>query len=131
MNFLDKFTKLRELEAVEREISEQRRMLAQPLLSDYDLLPRIKDIIYADDSDIDMRKVFICVALFLYAPGALMGKKMPRYLRTKIGECVGIKPKCAPQVSNIVSNLLLEYTVYKGFRDNVDFCYNKVIAELL
>jgi len=131
MDFLDKITKLKELDEAERDIREQKQMLSQPLLFDFNLLPKIKDIVYALEGVADYRKTFICVVLLLYAPKSLMGYKMPRYLRTAIGNCVGIKPECAPQVSNIVSNLLLEYKVYRTFRENVNNGYNKVIAEIL
>ena len=71
--------------------------------------------------DVNNRKKFLFIAVYLFCPSVLIGHTMPRGFRDRVKDL--INAKSATTVSNDVANLLFLYNHYKDFREDVDSAY--------
>ncbi len=102
-----------------REATQKENLLCAPVLTDYSLIPRLYQIFcrLTDDMpavNLDRRKVFIFIIQYIYAPRTLFGCKMPRGLRRRLAEALGLN--AATSVSRWASETMHHYLVYTQFR---------------
>jgi hypothetical protein len=74
------------------------------------------------------RKKFFFIVLFLYAPGVLIGDKMPSGLRNKLAHVLKLHSRS--NVSGNCTGLLFLYERYKDFRDETDEIYRVIVERL-
>lgn len=115
-----------------RQAMDEERMAATPKLKDLNLIPRVYEIFKGVKGDafntINARKQFIFVVIYLYAPCRFFGGKMPKGLRNEISRASGVL--CANTISNSCTELMVLYTAYSDFRQDVDEILNAVIEAL-
>lgn len=119
-----------EIESVQESMNE----LGAPILSDWALLPVLfklfretfsKRHIY---SDVDHRRKFIFVVLYLYCPASLVGERMPMGFRKALADTLGLN--AATTISDNSAGLMVMYRSYPDFRRDVDLFYEKVMLHL-
>jgi hypothetical protein len=74
------------------------------------------------------RKEFIFVVIYLYSPNKFFGGKMPQGLRRAITKAT--KVTCASVISATCTELMVLYTTYADFRQNVDELMNKILLSM-
>lgn len=85
----------------------------------YDLIKRANENI--DSVSADVRKQFIYLSLYIYAPATLAGAKAPRSIRMRIAETIGCHPAF---VSHNIENSVFLYRKYRDFKEGVDIAYH-------
>ena len=134
------FSSIVELKSIREQksrLSERENELAQPMLTDLSMIPRIyewfKDILYAKDcpprlESVTQRKKFLFIILFLYSPSTLAGGRLQNGVRAALRE---VFPEVAPCViSNNISDITFIYQQYKDFRKDVEEIYEGIRRRL-
>ena len=134
------FSSIVELKSIREQksrLSERESELAQPMLTDLSMIPRIyewfKDILSARDcpprlESVTQRKKFLFIILFLYSPSTLAGGRLQNGVRAALRE---VFPEVAPCViSNNISDITFIYQQYKDFRKDVEEIYEGIRRRL-
>lgn len=127
------YGKLKELEGVvklRKEIQDKENALTTPTLSDLDLMPQIWEMLKDEVKEAELRRVFIVVILFLFAPKSLVGYKLPFGIREAMAKSMRLRLKNHSFISNNIRTSLFYYEQYRDFRSQVDAAIEKV-KELL
>lgn len=124
---------LREIYRMKEELSCRESALSKPVLTDYSMLPQI----YAWFSDAYLqgrrmspmdRMKFIFIALFLYAPSSLAGRKMPDGLRDALS---GLFPGLSPCViSNNKRQTVFFYEIYRRYGEELERLYSLIMEKI-
>lgn len=99
----------------------------EPMIKDVSLVEHVYDLFLSflqwsgKAMDVNNRKKFLFIAVYLFCPSVLIGHTMPRGFRDRVKDL--INAKSATTVSNDVANLLFLYNHYKDFRDDVNSAY--------
>ena len=105
------------------------KLATSPQLTDLSFVEKFYNAFLEDKGDhitVNDRKVFIFVVIYLYAPRKLFGGKMPHGMRRAIANVAGIT--CASFISSTSAELLILYTTYDDFQQEVDRLLNKVYS---
>ena len=134
------FSEISELKSIRKQksiLSERESELSAPIMSDLDYIPTIykwfceiqdfRDCPGNKDS-VHIRKKFIFIILFLYAPSVLAGGRMPKGLRDKIAESVNISDKTF--ISHNIETVVVHYNNYKDFRKDIEYIYTGIVSRL-
>lgn len=113
-----------------RQAMADNELAASPRLQDLSLIPEIYKIFESKKNEItaNERKEFIFVAIYLYAPCRFFGGKMPKGLRRAIGKATGVSAMTS--ISNNCTELMVLYTTYQDFKEEVDELLKAVILSL-
>lgn len=131
------FSSIVELRAIREEksrLSERESELAQPMLTNLDMIP----IVFGWFEGLAVRlpkrnksiltKEFIFIILFLYSPGTLAGGKMKGGVRKALGEVLGIVGKSS--ISDKIGIVTFYYRTYKYFRQDLNIIYPAIVEKL-
>lgn len=133
------FSSIVELKSIREQksrLSERESELAQPMLTDLSMIPRIYEW-FKELSDEDkkgrkmavlQRKKFMFIILFLYSPATLAGDKMKVGLRDKLCEVLGLPVKST--LSKNLVNLTFHYRMYKYFRRDIERIYTALMERM-
>ena len=129
------FAKIVEIRRVREEIeelSEYESQLSSPMGIDGDSIDRLYEIFCSivarrnqDIGQVMLRKQFIFIALYIYAPGVLAGDNLPRGLRGRLSSVLKIESRST--ISNNCADLIFLYQNYKSFQDNVSEIFIEIM----
>lgn len=134
------FNKIIELKKTREDIAnlaEYEKVLSSPAICDCSLVRRIyeifKEILSERDcapnfESVTQRKKFIFIALYLFAPGVLIGDNMPKGLRRLLSDTLGIKSHTL--ISNDCNDVVFLYQNYKDFYDDTCVLYDEILNRL-
>jgi hypothetical protein len=134
------FQKLEEISQVRKEradIEEKERALLKPTLTDLSLISVIHGWVCVIASEnrhtgtsesVYERKKFLFIVLLLYAPGVLVGDKMPSGLRGKLAEVLRIRSKSV--ISDNCADVPFLYNRYKDFREETEEVFRGIVERL-
>lgn len=124
---------LRDIYNKKEELSQRELLLSRPTLTDYSMLPYIYECFAGMRqpgkplSPTDRMK-FLFIALFLYAPSSLAGRKMPDGLRAALSS---LFPSLSPCVlSNNKKQTVFFYEIYKRYGEELDAAYREIVQSL-
>lgn len=130
-------SEIREIRRMKSALSERETRLSRPTLRDYAMIPALyawfNEIMDGDEGGQPgkayARMKFIFIILFLYAPGALAGGKMPDGLRKAIS---GLYPSLAPCViSNNKKSSLFFFELYRLYKSDIERIYEGIMRKLM
>lgn len=104
-----------------RQAMADNEIATSPKLKDLNLIPKIYKVfeeLKGKEIKVNDRKEFIFVVIYLYSPNKFFGGKMPQGLRRAITKVT--KVTCASVISATCTELMVLYTTYSDFRQNVD-----------
>lgn len=104
-----------------RQAIVDNEIATSPKLKDLNLIPKIYKVfedLKGKEIKVNDRKEFIFVVIYLYSPNKFFGGKMPQGLRRAITKVT--KVTCASVISATCTELMVLYTTYSDFRQNVD-----------
>lgn len=129
-----------ELKVIRKQKSilcKREQELSTAVLHDVSLIPEIyswfNDISHGKDvrpcqNGVMHRKKFLFVILFLFAPSALAGGRLPHRLRSEIAH---VFPNVAPCViSSNIADIPFMYQQYKEFRQDIGCLYTEIVNQL-
>lgn len=131
------FDKIVELKRTRMEIDglvDKERRLSSPLVGDCSYVKRAYSHFLEvtagrkDSGSVLLRKKFLFIALYLFAPGVFLGDYLPKGLRKTLCEIFGFRSGAA--VSNNCSDLLFLYQNYRDFRDDVHGLFDMVAERI-
>lgn len=117
-------------EEIQRLLDENAKTLT-PDLSDIRLIPTIyrwcKEL-QNEENNANSRKKSLFIVMTLYAPNVLLlGDRMPAGLRKELSKVC----KCHPSAISIdAANVMLLYSRYADFRQDVSILYSSVVDRL-
>lgn len=127
-----------QIEHLEKQLAGLKGQLAKvsaPILTDYALLPYIwaSFVDFSkrhghDPQTVYERRKFLFVALVLYDPMALVGKRIRQGLRKKLARAMDISDMT--QISHSLRNVLFFYDTYRDFSREVDYFYIEISERL-
>lgn len=123
---IDTIKRIEKTRTALRQAIAENQQAAKPKLNDFSLIPRIYEIfsgIKGKDITTNDRKEFIFAIIYLYAPCKFFGGKMPQGMRRAISTTIQADSTC---ISRTCTELMILYTTYKDFRDDVDNLLNAV-----
>lgn len=126
---IETIKRIEKARAALRQAIVDNELATSPRLKDLALIPKIYEIfkgIKGGDITVNDRKEFIFVVIYLYVPQKLFGGKMPHGMRRAIANVAGIT--CASFISSTCAELLILYTTYDDFQQEVDRLLNKVYS---
>lgn len=137
---IKEFSVVSELKSIREQksrLSERENELSTPIVVDLTVIP----VIYKCFCEIQgnkncpgrnesahLRKKFIFIILFLYAPSVLAGGRMPNGLRDEIAEAINLKD--ITFISHNVEAVVFMYNNYKDFRKDIEYLYIEIINRL-
>ena len=110
-----------------RQAMVDNELATSPKLKDLSLIPKIYKVfeeLKGKEIKVNDRKEFVFVVIYLYSPNKFFGGKMPQGLRRSISQAA--KVTCASVISATCTELMVLYTTYSDFRQNVDELILKV-----
>lgn len=134
------FSAVSELKSIREQksrLSEREQELSAPLLTDLSAVVEIYDWFCEIQGNRDcpgrnesahLRKKFIFIILFLYAPSVLAGGRMPIGLRDAIADAVKLSD--ITFISHNVETVVFMYQNYKEFRQDIDYLYTEILYRL-
>ena len=134
---LDRILTIQEIRQKKESVLRSEREVCLPLLTDFSLIPVIYKMFkrYMKKRDcsschelVSQRKKFIFVVLYYFAPGSIVGDKMPNGLREKIAEALGVKRHSL--ISIYCKDLIFLIQHYKDFRTDIERVIQFVCNEL-
>ena len=128
---IDTIKKIEQARTALREAFAFNESVTCPKLNDLDLIHQIYELfekMKGGKIKVNDRKEFIFVVIYLYAPNKFFGGKMPQGLRRAITKAT--KVSCASVISVTCTELLVLYTTYQDFRQNVDELLMKTMNTL-
>lgn len=104
--------------------------LTKPTLSDFSLLPRIKEIVEAHTTTKASRSIYyyVPVVVMLYSPRCFLGHSMQNGLRKAITETLNLSTPSS--ISHTWTSAQAWLCYNKEFRESVDTLFYAVINEL-
>ncbi len=114
-----------------RQAIADNEIATSPKLKDMSLIPKIYEIfeqVKGNEIKVNDRKEFIFVVIYLYSPNKFFGGKMPQGLRRAITRAT--KVTCASVISATCTELMVLYTTYSDFRQEVDHLMQVVMEKL-
>lgn len=133
------FQKLIDLKKIREDIDnlkEYERSFAAPIIDDMSKVRDAYDVFIEILSDRDcppnvesvtQRKKFIFIAMYLFAPGVLIGDSIPKGFRRILSETLNVP---GPLVSNNCDDIVFLYQNYKGFSGDVKSIYAELVKRL-
>ena len=134
------FSAVSELKSIREQksrLSEREQELSVPLLTDLSTVVEIYDWFCEIQGNRDcpgrnesahLRKKFIFIILFLYAPSVLAGGRMPIGLRDAIADAVKLSD--ITFISHNVETVFFMYQNYKEFRQDIEYLYTEIVNRL-
>lgn len=134
------FSTISELKSIREQksrLSERENELSVPMLTDLSVITEIYDLFCEIQGNRDcsgrnesahIRKKFIFIILFLYAPSVLAGGRMPIGLRNAIADAVKISD--ITFISHNVETVVFMYQNYKDFRQDISYLYTEILNRL-
>lgn len=134
------FSAVSELKSIREQksrLSERENELSAPLLTDLSVIIEIYNWFYeiqgnrncpGRNESVHLRKKFIFIILFLYAPSVLAGGRMPIGLRDAIADAVKLSD--ITFISHNVETVVFMYQNYKDFRQDIDYLYIEILNRL-
>jgi len=127
---VEKIQKIKEVREELRKVMKKEHAVTLPALTDLNLIPDIAGVFKSmkgiEVFNVEDRRLFIFIILYLYCPHNLFSRNLPRGLRRILAKVLNVK------VDNIISRdkkeALCYFTIYKKFREEA-CCILKVIAE--
>ena len=114
-----------------RQAIADNELATSPQLKDLTLITKIYEVfeeVKGKNITVSDRKEFIFVVIYLYSPNKFFGGKMPQGLRRAITKAT--KVTCASVISATCTELMVLYTTYSDFRQNVDELMNKILLSM-
>lgn len=114
-----------------RQAIVDNEIATSPKLKDLNLIPKIYEVfeeLKGKEIKVNDRKEFIFVVIYLYSPNKFFGGKMPQGLRRAITKAT--KVTCASVISATCTELMVLYTTYSDFRQNVDELMSKILLSM-
>ena len=114
-----------------RQAIVDNEIATSPKLKDLNLIPKIYEVfeeLKGKEIKVNDRKEFIFVVIYLYSPNKFFGGKMPQGLRRAITKAT--KVTCASVISATCTELMVLYTTYSDFRQNVDELMSKILFSM-
>lgn len=114
-----------------RQAIADNELATSPRLKDLTLITKIYEVfeeVKGKNITVNDRKEFIFVVIYLYSPNKFFGGKMPQGLRRAITKAT--KVTCASVISATCTELMVLYTTYSDFRQNVDELMNKILLSM-
>lgn len=137
VNPATKINRLFQLRRDKAYLEKEEGRLSEPIESNIEWLGNCHDVYEkalleinpkANPKSVKSRKKFLFVTLYVFSPGALVGKKLRVGLRDKICEVFGdVSPST---ISHLVENLVFLYSNYSSFKRDADYIANAVIRFL-
>ncbi len=133
MEIRDYISRIREIGKMREELAAEERTLSKPELTDLSRLGEVCGYCREACAELrgtrrsDIRRLVIFVAVYLYSPASLSGRKMIRGLRNLLAEEFGVSPEC---ISYYVRNIMFLYDHYPDFRGDTDRVFAKVMRSL-
>lgn len=136
----DDFLSIRELKYIKEQkvkLLAKESELSTPLINDLDMIPVLyewfKESCVQPDNpgrnqSAHLRKQFIFIVLYLYAPGVLAGGRIPNGLRNKIAMAIHLKDRTF--ISHNIENIVFMYHNYRDFREEIRKIYTVIEARL-
>ncbi len=133
---VDKIKMLKEIREKKKLIEQEEKELTEPLMSDISNITLVYGIFKNQINKIDnppkersvaYRQMFIYVVLMIYAPGVLIGDRMPNGLRKHLSDLLGVWDSV---ISDNSANVVFMYSHYKWFRDSVNYLYADILFRL-
>ncbi len=133
------FQKLIDLKKIREDIDnlkEYERGLAAPQIDDMSRIKEAYEVFIEILSDRDcspniesvtQRKKFIFIALYIFAPGVLIGDKMPKGFRKLLSDTLNIP---GTLVSNNCDDIVFLYQNYRDFSADVENLYTEILQRL-
>lgn len=135
MEIRDYIARIREIGERREELIAEERTLSKPELTDLSRLGEVCGYCREACAELhagkmrrgDIRRQVTFVAVYLYSPASLSGKKMIRGLRNLLAAEFGVSPEC---ISYYVRDIMFLYDHYPVFRGNIDGIFAKVMRRL-
>jgi hypothetical protein len=134
---LNRIQEINAIRKAKEDIERKEYEALKPTLVDLSLLPVIHKIFNDMLSELPLpplatspaqRRKLLFVILYLYAPAALIGDRIPHWVRKAIAE---VLPNVSPAaISHNTDGLLFLFNNYKDFRDDVTAILKKVAESL-
>ena len=131
---IGKITALKQLKDEINEIRSTMEELAEPILTDWDLLPKLYQVFQELFSQrqitqpIYHRQKFLFVILFLFCPSVFIGERMPMGFRKILATLLGLNAPTT--ISDNCAGLMVLYNGYIDFRKDTNLFYNNVMSFL-
>lgn len=128
-NITDRIRDIRKAREELRRAVRNESICCTPMLTDYSIVPKLYKMYReltgdVSELDIDVRRMFIFIVQYFYAPRNLFGGKMPSGLRRVLANTMGVK------AHSIVSRGAFEtgprYLIYSEFRQKVNDVFEKI-----
>ena len=130
---LEKINELKKIREYNELVKKRCDIITVPEIENMELLGCIHQIVKRECSTLkelstyDYRHYFVALAVYLYTPRSWMGESFKLGLRDRIASILGCTPS---YVSNIFRYVTDWYTIYKDFREGVEYLYSKIVNEL-
>ncbi len=126
--------RLQALRLQKQEIIQEEATLSAPLLTDYELLPKLYEqynklissfpASHRPDSRAQ-KKLFLFIALYLYSPQALVGGSIERGFRSHLARTMNVRNSHA--ISYHCEGLVVWYLQYPDFRKAIDYLLPRLL----
>lgn len=123
--------KIQEIKKHRQDIARLQNELDGTLLTDYSLIAGIHEIFNRECQEKNTsrrRKLFVFIVMLFYSPDVLTGRKLHNGMRKELKKYISGIQDCA--ISYYVNGLLLNYNLYKDFREEIARLYG-IIRESL
>ncbi len=130
-NIIETIKRIEKARTTLRQAIVDNEIATSPKLKDLNLIPKIYEVfeeLKGKEIKVNDRKEFIFVVIYLYSPNKFFGGKMPQGLRRAITKAT--KVTCASVISATCTELMVLYTTYADFRQNVDELMNKILLSM-
>lgn len=131
---IGKILALKQLKDEIKEIRSTMEELAEPILTDWNMLPELYQVFQDLFSQrqikqpIYHRQKFLFVILFLFCPSVLVGERMPVGFRKMLAALLGLN--AGTTISDNCAGLIILYNSYIDFRKDTNLFYDKVMMVL-
>lgn len=132
-----KISRLSNMRREKAYIEKEENRLTTPIEPDVEKLGNCYDVYVKALREINhcayphsakSRKKFLFAALYVFSPGALVGKKLRNGVRDKIASVFGdVDPS---SISHLSENLFFLYSKYSSFRRDADYITNAMVTFL-
>lgn len=130
-NIIETIKRIEKARTTLRQAIVDNEIATSPKLKDLNLIPKIYEVfeeLKGKEIKVNDRKEFIFVVIYLYSPNKFFGGKMPQGLRRAITKAT--KVTCASVISATCTELMVLYTTYADFRQNVVELMNKILLSM-
>lgn len=125
----NKLSSGKELQIEIEKLLERQKDLTTPTLSDFALLPQIKEMV-EQRMEVGAKVIYyyLPVVVMLYCPKCFLGQAMGNGLRRAMAETMGIKTHSSLSHTWASVGTWLKYN--KGYREKVDALFYEVLEKL-